>query len=131
MQTEAYSDRKGGKKIGLREGKVSEQYIPYLKPQENGNKTDVRFLDIGTKSEKKIRISGEVPFEFSALPYTSHEMECADNIAGLPNSQYTVLGVYSKKSGVGGDDSWGAPVQKECIVRADGSENLQVQIEIL
>lgn len=130
-QTEAYSDRKSGCRIGIREGKVSEQYIPYLNPQENGNKTDVRFLDIGTEHEKKIRISGTTPFEFSALPYTSHEMENAENIACLPNSQYTVLGVYCKKSGVGGDDSWGAPVQEECIVRTDGAEHLQVQIEIL
>lgn len=130
-QTEAYSDRKCGKKIGLREGKVSEQYVPYLNPQENGNKTDVRFFEIGTKSEKKLRLSGEIPFEFSALPYTSHEMENAENIACLPDSQYTVLGVYCKKSGVGGDDSWGAPVQKDCIVQADGKECLKVQIEIL
>ena len=130
-QQEAYLDRRSGKRLGITEGVVAEQYVPYLNPQENGNKTDLRYFIVKTEDGRGLKVSGEIPFEASALPYTSHEMENAANIACLPVSQCTVLGVYSKKSGVGGDDSWGAPVEEACIVHPNDTDCFTVGIEII
>lgn len=130
-QKEAYQDRRNGKRIGIAQGVVEEQYVPYLNPQENGNKTDLRFFKVMTAEGRGLKITGHIPFEASALPYTSHELENAANTACLPVSQCTVLGVYSKKSGVGGDDSWGAPVEEACIVHPDDTDCFTVGIEII
>ncbi|OUP48082.1 hypothetical protein B5F18_11795 [Lachnoclostridium sp. An181] len=129
-QKESYSDRRNGRRIGVEEDVVSNQYTPYLNPQENGNKTDVRYIILKTKEGRGLKISGEIPFEISALPYTSHEMENAANINCLPISQSTVLGVYAKKSGVGGDDSWGAPVEEACIVHEGEVNSFTVSLEV-
>ncbi len=64
---ETYPDRKTGAKIGVYSGDVSDQYVPYLIPQENGNKTDVRWLTLQNHQGKGFRISSPDPFMFSAL----------------------------------------------------------------
>ena len=74
---ENYPDRKTGAKINVWSGSVKEQYVPYLIPQENGNKSDVRWFTLKNGSGKGIRISGEVPFNFSALPVESDNLSRA------------------------------------------------------
>ena len=64
---ETFPDRKTGAKIGIYSGDVADQYVPYLIPQENGNKTDVRWLTLKNHKGKGIRISSPDPFIFSAL----------------------------------------------------------------
>jgi len=78
-----------------------------------------------------IQMFSDNKFEASALPYTSHEMENAPNIVSLPNSQSYVIGIYGKKSGVGGDDSWGAPVLEEYLVDAEKDKTFSVFMRIL
>jgi beta-galactosidase len=74
---ETYPDRKTGARIGVWSGSVSEQYMPYLIPQENGNKTDVRWVTLKNGSGTGIRISGETPFSFCALPVESDNLSRA------------------------------------------------------
>jgi len=64
---ETYPDRKTGAKISVYTGTVADQYVPYLIPQENGNKTDVRWLTIHNNKGKGFRITAPEPFIFSAL----------------------------------------------------------------
>ena len=72
---ESYWDRKQGAKLGLYRGKVEEQYAPYLKPQECGNKTDVRWVKISNDQEIGLSILGVPSFECNALPYLPQELE--------------------------------------------------------
>jgi len=65
---ETYPDRKTGAKIGVWAGSVADQYVPYLIPQENGNKTDVRWVTLQNAKGKGIKISAPETFSFSALP---------------------------------------------------------------
>jgi beta-galactosidase len=74
---ETYPDRKTGAKIGIWSGLVPDQYVPYLIPQENGNKTDVRWTEFRNREGQGIRISGQVPFSFSALPVQSDNLSRA------------------------------------------------------
>ncbi len=64
---ETYPDRKTGAKVGVYAGTVAEQYVPYLIPQENSNKTDVRWAVLQNAQGLGIRISSSENFCFSAL----------------------------------------------------------------
>jgi beta-galactosidase len=74
---ETYPDRKTGAKIGVWSGSVADQLVPYLIPQENGNKTDVRWTEFRNGQGRGIRISGKELFSFSALPVQSDNLSRA------------------------------------------------------
>lgn len=109
-----YWDRKTGAKIGRYEGKVADQFVPYLRPQECGNKTDVRFaLLTGESGGDGLEFESSSLMEVCALPWTPEELEGSDHAYKLPPSDKTVLRINYKQMGVGGDDSWGAPIHEE------------------
>lgn len=105
---ENYWDRQTGAPLGLYEGRVQEQMTPYLRPQECGNKTDVRFATVAAADGYGLRIEGAPTVELNALPYAPEELEAHDHPYKLPASDKTVLRINYKQMGVGGDDSWGA-----------------------
>ncbi|WP_110933896.1 glycoside hydrolase family 2 TIM barrel-domain containing protein [Paenibacillus bouchesdurhonensis] len=115
-----YCDRNTGAKVGRYSGAVLEQFVPYLRPQECGNKTDVRFacLTEGTDGPG-LRIEASSLMEVCALPWTPLELEAHDHPYKLPPSDKTVLRVNYKQMGVGGDDSWGAPTHEEFTLPAN------------
>ncbi len=67
---ETYPDRKAGARTGVFRGTVAEQNVPYVIPQENSNKTDVRYLSIG-EEKHGVRFSSSEFFNFSTSPYTN------------------------------------------------------------
>lgn len=109
---ETYEDRKQGAKLGIYRNKVADNMAAYLVPQECGNKTDVRYAKVTDRQGRGILFTGE-NLNFSALPYTPHEIENAKHPYELPEAHYTVVRVAGQQMGVGGDDSWGAPVHPE------------------
>ncbi|PAD76578.1 glycoside hydrolase family 2 TIM barrel-domain containing protein [Paenibacillus campinasensis] len=116
---ENYSDRNSGAKIGRYAGLVKDQWAPYLRPQECGNKTEVRWAQVKSRSGAGLAIEGRSKFEFSALPYTPLEIEASDHAYKLRASDKTVIRVMAKQMGVGGDDSWGAKPHPEHILYAN------------
>ncbi|MDB4868264.1 MAG: lacZ 3 [Cohnella sp.] len=116
---ENYWDRQSGARWGLHAGRVNDQVVPYLRPQECGNKTDVRFATVTNAEGKGIRIEGAPTFELNALPYTPHEMEQYDHHHLLPKPEKTVVRINDKQMGVGGDDSWGARTHPEYTLFAN------------
>lgn len=110
---ENYWDRDTGAKIGRYSGKVADQFIPYLRPQECGNKTEVRNATITNKEGIGLYFSGDPTFEWSALPYSPADLEEHDHPYKLPESDKVVLRMNYRQMGVGGDDSWGAKTHPE------------------
>lgn len=130
-QEEAYCDRENGSRIDLCEGNVREQYVPYLNPQECGNKTQLRYFTLIDEDGNGLKITSNKPFEASALPYTSHEIEEASNILHLPPSNNeVVVSAYAAKCGVGGDDSWGALVHDEYLVSLEKGINFTLYLSV-
>ncbi|RCX16426.1 beta-galactosidase [Fontibacillus phaseoli] len=117
---DSYADRKTGARLGLYAGAVRDQYVPYLRPQESGNKTDVRFAQVyqGVKGSG-LRFESGAPFEWNVLPWTPEELEAHDHVYKLPVSHKTVVRVNYKQMGVGGDDSWGAPTHEAYTLPAN------------
>jgi beta-galactosidase len=116
---ESYWDREKSAKIGIYSGIVTEQYIPYLKPQECGNKLGVRWATLTNESGVGLKITGEPTVELNALPYTPFELEEHDYFYQLPESDQVVLRINHKQMGVGGDDSWGQKTHPEFTLYAN------------
>ncbi len=71
-----YSDRKESAYIGFFESTVKDEWVPYIRPQECGNKTDVRFMEvIDKKNLHGLQIMASVPVEVTALGFTPYEIE--------------------------------------------------------
>lgn len=116
---ETYEDRKHGAKLGIYRNKVSDNMAQYLVPQECGNKTDVRYAKIMDRKGRGMMFSGDA-INFSALPYTPHELENARHPYELPEVHYTVVRVSKQQMGVAGDNSWGALTHPEYCLNAKG-----------
>jgi beta-galactosidase len=116
---ENHWDRNVGAKLALHSGTVEEQFVPYLRPQECGNKTDVRWATLTNAAGRGLRIAGLPTVELNALPYSPSELEAHDHPYKLPVSDKVVLRVNYKQMGVGGDDSWGARTHPEFTLFAN------------
>jgi beta-galactosidase len=117
---ENYWDRQTGAPLGRYSGKVSDQFVPYLRPQECGNKTDVRFASITDGNDGSgLYFESAIPMEINALPWKPDELEANDHVYKLPASNKSVLRVNYKQMGVGGDDSWGARTHEEFTLLAN------------
>jgi beta-galactosidase len=109
---ENYSDRKFSNFVGKYQFKVSEQVLPYVRPQEFGNRTDVRWLTLENSAGKGIRIEGSQPLSVSALnnrpedfdPGMTKKQQHPKDVARRFN---VTLEVDLAQRGLGGDNSWG------------------------
>lgn len=119
---ETYVDRCKGAKLGIYENTVKENMAKYLNPQECGNKTEVRWACVTDKKGRGLMFTGN-HMNFSALPYTPHELESARHEFELPQVHYTVIRVSKQQMGIGGDDSWGARTHDEYLLST--KENLK------
>ncbi|PAE43173.1 glycoside hydrolase family 2 TIM barrel-domain containing protein [Bacillus sp. 7884-1] len=125
---ENYSDRAMGAKLGIFKNQVSDNLSGYVMPQESGNRTGVRCVSVTNRNGQGIRISSVTkPLECNLSPYTAFELENAQHLYELPPVHYTVVTVAGKQMGVGGDDSWGAPVHDEHLIKA----NQEMEFEFL
>lgn len=116
---ESYEDRKEGAKLGIYRNLVKDNMAQYMVPQECGNKTEVRWAKVTNRKGRGMLFAGD-GFNFSALPYSPHEMELARHSFELPQVHYTIVRVSGQQMGVGGDDSWGALVHSEYLIDVSG-----------
>ncbi|WP_447943709.1 glycoside hydrolase family 2 TIM barrel-domain containing protein [Microbacterium aurum] len=112
---ETYVDRRGGARVDVYERDVTKELTPYLRPQEAGSRTGVRWAEVTDRRGTGLRLecaadaaSGAAGMEFSALPWTPYEIENAEHHTELPPIHRTILRPALMRRGVGGDDSWGA-----------------------
>jgi beta-galactosidase len=127
---ENYTDRNRGARLGIFKNQVANNLSGYVMPQESGNRTGVRWVNLTNRNGHGIRISSiHEPLECNFSPYTAFELENAHHIFELPNVHYTVVTVAGRQMGVGGDDSWGAPVHDEHLIKANEGMEFEVMIQ--
>ena len=114
---ESYCDRCLGCKMGVYENLVEDNMAAYLRPQECGNHTAVRWASVTDDEGIGLAFWGG-PMEVSALPYTPFELENAAHPHELPPIHSTVVRVAAKQMGLAGDDSWGAVPAPEHLLPA-------------
>ena len=120
---ENYSDRKHSAFVGVYNSMVKDQYFAYIRPQENGNKTEVRWLTLSNNSGVGLKVVGEQPLSVSALPFAPEDIDPGK----AKNQKHTVdvkfadevyLAVDMAQRGLGGDNSWGAYPHEQYLLKA-------------
>ncbi len=99
---ENYPDRKTGAKIGLYQSNADSMYVPYIFPQDYGNRSDVRWLKIENSEGKGLMIQGDDLLNFSLHKYSTDNLDRAVYTYQLEDAPNTVLNVDYEVTGVGG-----------------------------
>ena len=124
---ENYIDRNNASIVGLYSTSVSKMWVPYLKPQECGNRTGVRYATlIGDK--KAFTIIAEPVMEFNASHWLPKEIENTWHQKDLPPVEKTVIRCIARQQGVGGYDSWGAHCNEKYKNKTNKTYRLKFQI---
>lgn len=120
---ENYWDRKTAAFVGQYAAKVEELYTPYIRPQENGNRCDTRWLTLTNNKGLGLKIIGLPTIDFSAHHQTIQDFD--DGITKMQRHTsdiyprpYVFVNVDYKQMGVGGDDSWEAKTHPEYTLPA-------------
>lgn len=110
---ESYQDRKESAHVGLWSGSVADQYFPYVMHQENGNKTDVRWIEITDDAETGLNITGTPLMEVNVQNYSQQALNLAKPSKKLFRGDKTYVNIDLRQMGLGGDDSWSPRVHEE------------------
>ncbi|MGB0931631.1 MAG: glycoside hydrolase family 2 TIM barrel-domain containing protein, partial [Chitinophagales bacterium] len=102
---EAYWDRKNELRMDVYNGTVREQFVPYIRPQENGNKADVRWATLTDTSGLGFLVKGE-NLNISAHRYSLENLTEAKHTVELQDADTTTFNVDFQQQGLGGDNSW-------------------------
>ena len=110
---ENYNDRHSNTFLGIYEQTVDEQYYPYIRPQETGNKTDIRWWNVTDISGKGLRFISNIPFSASALHYSIEAMDEGWEKHQLHNNEIektplTNICIDKVQYGLACIDSWSA-----------------------
>lgn len=110
---ENYADRNFGQNLGRYRQLVKDQYFPYIRPQESGTKTDIRWWKLTDVDGRGLLIRSDVPFSASALHYLQEDLDDGwskdqRHSGELKPRDLTTLCFDLKQMGLGCIDSWGA-----------------------
>ena len=132
---ENYSDRQGYAGLGVWNQTVTEQYYPYVRPQETGTKTDIRWWNLTDSEGHGIRLTSGEPFSASALHYTIESLDSGPEKqqmhgAEIPQAPLTNLLVDKVQMGLGCVDSWMSVPRPEYMLPS-GKYQFTVKIDRL
>jgi beta-galactosidase len=120
---ETYWDRRAGARVGVYQGNVLDQHTPYIRPQENGNKTDVRWVALTNDAGVGLLAVGLPLVDVSAYPFLNEDFDPGDakkqrHTIDVKPRELVTLNIDYRQMGVGGDTSWGARTHPEYTLPA-------------
>ncbi|MDD6011745.1 MAG: glycoside hydrolase family 2 TIM barrel-domain containing protein [Oscillospiraceae bacterium] len=130
---ENYIDRKTGARIALHEMSVADMEHHYMRPQENGHRTDVRMMEIKNNEGRGLRFNklGEKPFAISCHHYTVDELDKATHIHTLEHKDFTTVCIDLMQRGVGGDMPGSACLREPYIMHKGTKYSYGFTVEII
>jgi beta-galactosidase len=107
---ETYADRKTGAPIALWRGKIADQNHDYMRPQETGNKVDVRWMELSRPGAPGLRVEGAAPLSMNALAFPYEDLArrapgTAKSSDIVPHDHVSLM-IDAAQVGIGGDDQW-------------------------
>lgn len=129
---ENYSDRNTSQFLGVYRSSVADQYFPYIRPQENGNKTDVRWWKVLNSDGKGLMFYSDAPLSMSSLNYTTDDLDEGMNkhnvhAGDLDPRPFTVVHIDKAQYGLACVNSWGAtPLEQYKLHYGDYSYNFVI-----
>ncbi len=114
---ESYADRKESAYTGLYSGKISDQHFPYVMPQENGNKSDVRWAFLSANDGTGLLIASDSLLNVNVQDYSPDALNKSKLTHQLIRGENVYLNIDLKQMGLGGDDSWSPRVHPEYLLK--------------
>jgi beta-galactosidase len=105
--------------VALYEGLVADQFVPYARPQESGNKTDVRFVAVTDSEGEGLLAVGSPLLSVNASLFSVEAFEGAKHPYELETDGQIHLNLDRAQRGVGGDNAWGRPPLRDYIISSD------------
>ncbi|WP_109833174.1 glycoside hydrolase family 2 TIM barrel-domain containing protein [Reichenbachiella versicolor] len=99
---ESYFDRKEAAEVGVYSSKTDDLFYNYAFPQENGNRSDIRWVSFNSNPKSGLRVEGAQPFGFSVWPYSAKNIEEAKHPFDLKRQGFYTLNIDAAQAGVGG-----------------------------
>lgn len=118
---ENYQDRKESAHFGIYSGKVADQHFPHVMPQENGNKTDVIWMNI-LGLNRGLKIEAHSMLNINVQNYSQKALNASKTSHELVRGDQTYVHIDLQQMGVGGDDSWTPRVHPEYQLNAKNYE---------
>jgi len=121
---ENYSDRNHAAEVNVYSGKVDDFIYQYVRPQENGNHTEVRWLALKNATGSGLMVVGKQPLNTSVWPYTAENITKAAHINEIDPAGFYTMNIDLGQAGVGGNDTWswrGIPLPEYHLSQKDYS----------
>jgi len=112
---ENYIDKQYSADVGLYRSTINDFGEPYIYPQENANRTGIRWMAFTNEMQDGLLFAGDSLLSMSAWPWSQEDIEVATHTNELPERDYITVNIDMKQMGVGGNDSWSnrsAPLEK-------------------
>ncbi|MHB0755946.1 beta-galactosidase, LacZ type [Polaribacter sp. M15] len=121
---ENYQDRNTSALVGVYNAKVSELYFPYSRPQENGYKTDTRWVTFTNANGQGIKVTAPEYFSFSTHHQYNNDFDAGKekkqrHTTDIVKRDFVNINIDHAQMGVGGDTSWGAMPHKQYRIKAE------------
>jgi len=126
---ESYRDRKAGAAVGLWSLPAADMVFPFVRPQENGNRTDVRWFSLTDGNGEGLTVRGHAPLNFSVWPFSQDDLDAAWHPMELPPRDFLTVNIDLEHTGIGGDDSWGARPHAKYTILPQGTFRLGFRID--
>ena len=131
---ENYLDRKSGYPVGIYQGKVWNLTHHYVRPQEAGNRTDIRWLSLTNSDKKGLLFVSRNYFSGSAWQFLQNDIEYTPgqpkNTNDIQKRNIITLNIDYKQMGVGGEDSWGARVYPQYRLSSNKDYSYKFRIKL-
>ena len=124
---ESYADRKESARIGLYSGSVQDQYVPYVRPQENGNKADTRWAAVTDARGLGLLAVGEPLIDVSAHHYTPEDFTGATHTFELVRRDETIVHLDHAQAGLGSASCGPGPLEQYLLKPAPMSFSVRLR----
>jgi beta-galactosidase len=124
---ENYQDRSTAALVGNYKSKVSDLYYPYIRPQENGYRTENRWVTFTNDKGDGIKITAPTYFGFSAHHQYNSDFDAGDkkmqrHTTDIQKRDFVNINIDNQQMGVGGDNSWGSMPHAKYRIKAEETE---------
>lgn len=125
---ENYSDRSWGAYLGQYKMPLSAYWTNYIYPQDNGNRTGIRWWECTDQGGRGLRIVGRQELSIRAWPFTEEDLEGTRLPQDLPRREFVNVNVDAQVHGVGGDNSWGKRTMDKYTLPSDQPYQLHFSV---